>query len=290
VTDVATGVSTVSRTVRVVLTHAEGRLERLPARLRALGFDVLHRPSIAIRPRADGPTRDAAKALLELPWLLFASRSAVEAWTGLNVGFSRRHAVAPEAVRPSEPAPRPQVRAPSFAPRIGAIGPGTAAALRAAGARVDLVAEPSTAEGLAAAFARNPDAAGPVGLAQGSRARPTLARRLREAGHETRPVVLYDTDTLPWDEDQVARTATFPPTVLVVASPSAVASLPREWRGEGDADERQAAVATLPRFVAIGPTTADAVRALGAACWVAETADVDGIVTAVMRAEREGRR
>lgn len=288
-TDVATSETTVGRTVRVVLTHAEGRLERLPARLRALGFDVVHRPSIAVRPRVDESTRDAAAALLELPWLLFASRSAVDAWARLGVGFARRAAVDPEPVRPSGPTSRPSERASPLAPRtgaprIGAVGPGTAAALRAAGARVDLVAEPSTAEGLAAVFAQNPAAAGPVGLAQGSRARPTLARRLADAGYETRAAVLYDTDEVPWEDGPEAHAGSFSATVVVVASPSAVASLARGWRGEGDADAWHGAQATLPRFVAIGPTTAAAVRALGEPCWVAETADVDGIVTAVLRA------
>lgn len=284
VTDVPASGAMARGSVRVVLTHAEGRLEGLPARLRALGFDVLHRPSIAIRPRTDGPTRDAAGALLDLPWLLFASRSAAEAWSMLGVGYARRPAVEPESVRPNEPAPRPPEPAPSDPLRIGAIGPGTAATLRAVGARVDLVAEPSTAEGLAFAFARHPHATGPVGLAQGSRARPTLAQRLREAGYETRAVVLYDTDTLPWDQDPGDRAASSQPTVVVVASPSAVASLPQEWRGGSDADDRRATHAAYPRIVAIGPTTADAVRAQGAPCWVAETADVDGIVTAVVSA------
>ncbi|MFO7543857.1 MAG: uroporphyrinogen-III synthase [Trueperaceae bacterium] len=283
-TDVPASGAMARGSVRVVLTHAEGRLEGLRARLRALGFDVLHRPSIAIRPRTDGPTRDVAGALLDLPWLLFASRSAAEAWSTLGVGYARRPAVEPESVRPNEPAPRPPEPAPSDPLRIGAIGPGTAAALRAVGARVDLVAESSTAEGLAFAFARHPHANGPVGLAQGSRARPTLAQRLREAGYETRAAVLYDTDTLPWDQDPGDRAVSSQPTVVVVASPSAVASLPQEWRGGSDADDRRATHAAYPRIVAIGPTTADAVRAQGAPCWVAETADVDGIVTAVVSA------
>ena len=290
---------------RVVLTHATGRLEGLPERLRALGFDVVHQPAIAVRPRTDAATRAAAASLLELPWLLFASRSAVEAWRALGVGFER------------DPAS-------SGSPRIGAVGPGTAAALRAAGARVDLVAEPSTAEGLASAFTGHQEAAGPVGLARGNRARPTLADRLSEAGYATRAFVLYDTESLAWNDEPHRSTNAVEPTVIVVASPSAVASLPLGSLGEGDADEGQGARVkaprieaprdmaprdrapgntaprieaardsapgnesahnSAPRIVAIGPTTAAAVRALAVRCEVAETADVKGIVSAVVRA------
>jgi len=278
-----------------VLTHAAGRLEGLPERLRALGFDVVHEPAIAVRPRTDAATRVAAASLLDLPWLLFASRSAVEAWRALGVGFERHPAS-------------------SRSPRIGAVGAGTAAALQAAGARVDLVAELSTAEGLANAFTAHPAAAGPVGLARGNRARPTLADRLSEAGYATRAVVLYDTESLAWNDEPHRSTNAVEPTVIVVASPSAVASLPLGSLGGGDADEGQGARAKAsrieapregatgntatgntaprieaahdiaPRIVAIGPTTAVAVRALGVPCEVAETADVKGIVSAVVRA------
>lgn len=310
--------------MKVVLTHAEGRLEGLAEALQARGLAVRHRPLIAVRPRADDATRARAVEVLALPWLLFPSRSAVDAWVGLGIGFEREAEVpsgvaTPSAfAAPSGVAARCQVPTPRrpAAPRIGAVGPGTAHALRAAGAVVALEARPANAAGLAHAFARHPAAAGPVGLPQGSRARPELAGALARAGFATLPVVLYDTVPLPWSD-----AADDDAGIVVLASPSAVTSLFDERAEAGDAVGRRevappaddgAPRATVrsaraddraprtdddalrrrgrfaARLVAIGPTTADAVRARGRPCWVAAHPDVEGVLAAVLRAAAEG--
>jgi uroporphyrinogen-III synthase len=179
--------------VRVALTHSLGRLEGLADGLRAAGFDVAHRPLIATRPRLDDETRARARALLGLPWRLYASRSATQAWAAL--GLDQRDGA-----------------------RLGAVGPGTARELASQGAGSVTVAESGTAEGLAAAVvALAPD--GPVGVVQGRRARRTLVEALGAAGIETRVAIVYDTVATPWTRAE-------PFDVIVLASPSAVAVLP----------------------------------------------------------------
>ena len=267
--------------MRIILTHAPGRFEGLETGLRRRGHTVVHAPLIATRARTGEEVRAAAEALLSLPWLLFTSRSAVEAWSALEVGWR-----APAGRSPGEP-------------RVGAVGRKTASALRAAGAEPALVAErASRASGLADAFLQHPEAASPVGLPQGDRSLPTLRRALERAGFETRPLVLYETVTRPWTGDAagsaVAATgiaanriaaagvtaagvtasdaasdaATRGAELVVLASPSAVDALPGEVAGR----------ATL---IAIGPTTAAALQRRGVACRQARAPSVGGVLDAI---------
>lgn len=239
--------------MRIVLTHSEGRFEGLAAALERRGHEVEHRPLIRTRARAGAEVRAEAEALLALPWLIFTSRSAVEAWQALGVPWRRSDV--PEGV-----------------PLLAAVGRRTASALRRAGAEVALVGERSQASSVAEAFLADPRAAAPVGLPQGDRALPTLRRALEREGFETRPLVLYETVTEPFDDlaspSQGAPGADGLPTVVVLASPSAAGALP----------ESAALGATL---VAIGPTTAGAVKARGFPCLQAASPSVAGVLAAV---------
>ena len=178
---------------RIVLTQSDGRLEGLARGLRERGWNVVRNPLIATEPRLDADTRTQAAALLELPWILFTSRSAVDAWRELEL--------------------------PLEGPRFGAVGEKTAKTLAAAGAEVRLIGKPATAQGLAATFTARRDARGPVGLPQGDRARPTLRAALERAGYAVRTVTVYETRTCPWSVEG-------PVDAVVLASPSAVRSLP----------------------------------------------------------------
>jgi len=225
--------------VRVAVTASLGRLETLEARLLAAGFEAVRVPLVAIAPLLDAEV--AARALLGLPWRLYPSRSAVEAWTRLGLGFDD-------------------------GAHLGAVGPGTAAALARAGARAAVEGRPATAAGLARALLDHPAGPAPgatVGLVQGDRARPDLLVALRAAGVEARVAVAYATRGVGWSlEGEV--------DAIVVASPSAVAALP-------------AAVAARALLVALGPTTAAAVARRG---WTAVEADAptpDGVIAALER-------
>ena len=264
--------------MRIVLTHAPGRFEGLDAALRRRGHTVVRAPLIATVPRTGEDVRAAAEALLTLPWLLFTSRSAVEAWSALEAGWRA----------PGEPA--------GGAPRVGAVGRKTASALRAAGAEPALVAEraPRSA-GLADAFLQHPEAASPVGLPQGDRALPTLRRALERAGFETRPLVLYETVTQPWPGDATGsdagavgagrgdngagdaaalRAAASAAELIVLASPSAADALPAEAAGRA-------------ALVAIGPTTAAALERRGLSPRQARAPSVGGVLEEVEAVAQE---
>ena len=259
--------------MKIVLTHAPGRFEGLDVGLRRRGHTVVHAPLIATLPRTGEEVRAAAQALLALPWLLFTSRSAVEAWSALEVGWQA----------PGEP--------PGGAPRVGAVGRKTASALRAAGVEPALVAErASRAAGLADVFVQHPAAASPVGLPQGDRALPTLRRALERAGFEARPLVLYETVTQPWPGDATggesatadAATGETPPAdaaaygaeLVVLASPSAADALPAE-------------VARHATLVAIGPTTAAALERRGLSPRQARAPSVGGVLEEVEAVAQE---
>lgn len=242
--------------MRIVLTHSEGRFEGLAEELERRGHEVAHRPLIVTRPRRAADVAAEAEALLTLPWLLFTSRSAVEAFAALGLGW----------------------RSPQGAePLVGAVGIKTAAALRRAGAEPVLVAERSPrADGLARTFLADPRAAGPVGLPQGDRALPTLCRALEEAGLEVRPLVLYETVAQPLEggaagapaEGLAVADGSADAEVVVLASPSAAQALPE-------------ALAARVTLVAIGPTTAGALAARGLTCRQAAAPSVAGVLAEV---------
>src|SRR3712207_1524210 len=102
--------------VRVVLTRAAGGNVELAARLRTEGFEPLECPLIRIEP-IDGPPLSADG----YDWVVLTSRVGVE---------------------------RLFARLEGSLPRVAAIGPGTAEALRAHGVEPALVASRSTQEGL----------------------------------------------------------------------------------------------------------------------------------------------
>lgn len=224
--------------MRVAVTASAGRLAGLETRLAAAGHDAVRAPLVRTAPIAD---RAAATALLGLGWRLYPSRSAVEAWTALGLGFDD-------------------------GARIGAVGPGTAGALRHAGADVTVVASRATGENLAHDVLRHPDgprAGDTVGVVQGNRARDALAAGLRQAGVRVRSATVYASQGLGWSLEGGVD-------AVVLASPSAVAALPPE-------------IGARALLLAIGPTTAAAAVRRGWAVVQAAEPTVDGVVDALLR-------
>jgi uroporphyrinogen-III synthase len=208
--------------MRVVLTGTEASAQPLAADLEAVGLDVAHRPLVAVE-AIPGPPLNADG----YDWLLLTSRNAVEALFERGV---------------AQPLPR-----------VAAVGPGTAAALRAHGVEPALVARVSTQEGLAAEL---PRPAGRVLFAGAEAARDVLAREL---GADFVP--LYRTVALAPER--------FPAADLVVL---ASASAARAF----------AALGLRVPCVSIGPVTTAEARRLGLEV-AAEAASHDraGLVEAV---------
>jgi uroporphyrinogen-III synthase len=149
--------------------------------------------------------------------------------------------------------------------RLAAVGSGTAAALHAAGAARVLTPERAAANaaGLASAVLAAGARGAEVGLVQGRRARPELESRLRAGGALPRRAIVYAVMSVPWSSD-VGFDA------VLLASPSAVAALPDD-------------VARRGHLVALGPTTAAAVRDRGWSCHQASEPTVAGALAALTR-------
>ena len=224
--------------MRVLLTHREERLEGLEAALVAHGLEVVHHPLIETELLQGDAVTEAAEALLGCDWLLFTSRTAVQAWAALGLPLA------------------------GAVPKLGVVGGGTAQDIMRLGGQVALVAEPANAQGLLNTFRACVAPPACIGLPCGEGALPTLADGLGKAGFGVMKVPLYRTMTRPFPEVEA--------DLIVLASPSAVSALPE----------------TLPRrtkLVALGPSTAEAVKERGWNATKAATPDLAGVVRAALQ-------
>jgi uroporphyrinogen-III synthase len=215
------------KSLRVIVTRAPGQIEPLAQRIEALGHPVVRCPLIELE--ETGPDRVDVEGY---------------DWVVVTSPFGAR-----ELVR----------RAHGPLPPVAAIGPGTAAALRDAGAVAELVPRASTQEGLIAELPRPP---GRVLFAGAERARRLLVEEL-----DAEFVPLYRTRELRPDP---------PPEgdLVVLASASAAQAL--------------AALGLDLPAVSIGPETTRVAEAAGIHVVAeAEPHDLDGLVAAVARAAAE---
>jgi uroporphyrinogen III methyltransferase / synthase len=204
--------------VRIAVTGTDPRLAE---QVRAAGFDVVECPLIRIE-LIDGPPVDSE----EYDWILVTSRNAVEPLLSRLVGR---------------------------VPRVAAIGPGTAEALRARGIEPSLIAERSTQEGLAAEL---PEPKGRVLHAAAEDARDVLVREL-------------DADFLPLYRTVAVDLKEFPDADLVAIASASAARALGVLRGD-------------LLCVSIGPVTSGEARAAGLEVVAeARTHDLDGLVAAV---------
>jgi uroporphyrinogen-III synthase/uroporphyrinogen III methyltransferase/synthase len=227
--------------------------------LRAAGYEPDLVPLIRIEP-ADDPDSiiDLVGALAggRFGWLAVTSASAVPPLidAAANLGLDLPDALA--------------------GTRVGAVGKATAAALAAAGVRVDLVSSRGSAESLAKDWplpSDMPRHPARVLLPHGDLAAPTLAEGLRAKGWAVRTVVAYRTRPvdppprvrLAWERGEYAG-------IVLTSSSTArqlVAALGRPPRG-------------MP-IGCIGKTTAATARELGLDVRVAKEPSPEGLVAAL---------
>jgi uroporphyrinogen-III synthase len=244
----------------VVVTRVSGVSERLTGRLRALRAEVVVAPLIRVAPPRSWRRLDASlRRFARFDAVVFASANAVEA-------FFRRSST----ILQNKPA----------APRhVAVVGPATAAALKARGWRATTVAEVRRAEGLAAAL-RLPKGSR-VLIPRAERGREALPRLLKAAGHRVTVVSAYRT-TPDHAGRRVLRAALAGGADAVCfASGSAVESAAVAL---GPARLRR--VFRRCAAVAIGPVTAEALRARGVKAAVARSADDRALADAVVLALR----
>ena len=209
--------------LRVIVTRARDQLEPLAERIEVLGYEVVRCPLIELEPTGPPEVR-------------------VEGydWAIVTSPFGAR-----ELLR----------RARGQLPPVAAIGPGTAAALREAGAEPAFVPTVSTQEGIAAELPR------PAG-------RVLFAGAERASGHL---VDALDADFVPLYRTRLLRPEVPEGDLVVLASSSAA--------------EAAAALGLEVPAVSIGPETTRAARTAGLRVVAeAETHDLEGLIAAVAQA------
>lgn len=233
----------------VILTR-ERADEPLRAALSARGHEVLELPCVRVEPlRDERPLANALRALRTQDLLVLTSAA------GANAVHTAMGGAA--------------LRAP-----VAAVGPNTAEAARAAGLEVVFVGGGdgrALGEGV-------PLPEGEMLLARSDRALPDLPEVLRERGARVREIVAYIT-VVGLDGDRAAA------AVEAVGSTGACAVITSPSALEGLLEAVTAARLRGVPLVALGPTTASAIRAcLGVEPVVAESTQTDDLVRAVARA------
>jgi uroporphyrinogen-III synthase len=223
----------------VVITRGKAGEDALAARLAELGAAVRELPAIAFAPPADPAPLDAAlRALDRFDWVVFASATAVDRTVARLAALGLAAAALAR-------------------PKLAAVGPATAARLGAAVRPPDLVPAEAKGEALAAELGARVRGRR-VLLPRPAEGRPELPAGLAAAGADVVAVEAYR--TVPADAAALAPLAGWigagEVDAVAFASPSAVRAVAGAL---GDGAQLLARVL----LAAIGPTTAEALRAAG---------------------------
>jgi uroporphyrinogen III methyltransferase/synthase len=249
---------------RVVVTRARTQAGPLVQRLTELGADVLEVPTIKIAPpsRVD-VVSEVLAGLNAYDWLVFTSANGVTAFFEF---FFRRF----EDLRDIGGV------------RIAAVGPVTAAALRALHLQVDLMPDSATAMHVVEAFKGYQTIENlRICLLRAEQANPELPRALEDLGAIVDDIPVYR--TLPETGDpsgHATRLLESGADWVTFTSGSTV----RQFHARFDLPALRSRFPRM-RLVSIGPETTDALRALGlAADLEAAEHTTEGIVAALLRA------
>jgi uroporphyrinogen III methyltransferase/synthase len=234
---------------RIVVTRAAEQASSLAATLRSLGARPIEIPTIRVAPPGDGGAalRRAADAVTagRYQWVVFTSPRAVEALLTL-LRDARCLAGA----------------------RVAAIGPGTAAALKARGVVADVVPGHFVAESLLEAL---PAGRGRVLLPRAARARQVLPAGLRGKGWEVDVVEAYRTQAGTPGADVLAAAAASD-AITFTSSSTVTGYLAVAGRD-----------AVPPVVACIGPVTAATAISAGLTVdVVAEEHSIDGLVRSLV--------
>ena len=242
---------------RIIVTRSARQASALSSRLEDLGAEVLEFPVIKFTPPRDTKPLDGAiDQLGAFDWVIFTSANGV-AWC-LN--------------RLSELGKDVRWMA---GPRIGAIGPGTAAALIRLGLNVDFIPSQFIAESVVAEFPQDPHGLR-ILIPRAHEAREELPEGLRAKGAEVTVVSAYETvRNDDCADDLRAVAANEHVDVVTFTSASTVhnfVALLGDVRVPDDA-----------LIACIGPVTAEAAREHGISpTIVADEYSIEGLVDAVI--------
>jgi uroporphyrinogen-III synthase len=225
---------------RLVMTRAPEQSREMIHALEALGAEVLLMPMVEFAPPNDWrQLDDALRRLTGFDAILFLSRNAV------RYIFDRCHelGITYEAVQSSKCL-------------IAAVGAGTARAIESEGLRVDYIARNQTGEALVTELGARV-AGKAILLPRSDRGDERLSKALRAAGANLTEVIAYRT-TAPETiaPGLLARVRGGEVNAVVFASPSAFHTF-SDCFGADEAARLSARI----QFAAIGPSTANAIRA-----------------------------
>lgn len=264
--------------LRVVVTRPRARSEELCFLLEEEGAEVVALPMLELEPPKDGRgLRAAAETLGRFTWVAFASAAGVEA-----LAEAARTAGTSAALRRLQ---------------VAVVGAGTARAARAASLEVALESQGGTGAALGRELAPRLRASDEVLLPSAEEGRPELEAALAEAtsglaaapqpglegavlpaGPTLTRVAAYRSAPVAVEEAVWADLRLRPPAAVFFASPRTA---------EAFLDAGGRAVLASARAVAIGPTTATALAALGfPAAGVAQSPGSVELVEAAVRAIR----
>lgn len=192
---------------------------------------------IEVRTEPRTLSRRALHALTHLEryaWIIFTSRHAVR--------YFLRHLRALHATMPKQP-------------RIAAVGPVTAAALRKAQLRPDLISSRRTVDDTIRLLGRVKNQR--ILFPRSAIAPQAPVRKLRARGARVTIIPLYDTRAVPISRAVRSAVMSGKYTRILLKSPSGVRGIARQLRGD-----EKAMVLNMPAYC-IGPTTAQAAKASG---------------------------
>jgi uroporphyrinogen-III synthase len=246
--------------VRVWVTRPEERVQELCFLLEDEGARVFCLPLLELAPPADvRPLRAAAERMERYQWVVFSSRSAVSALV--------------EAAREAGTLGRLEKI------KIAAIGPGTARVVSSYGFQVSIQAAEATGQGLFESLQAALLPADEILLPVAEKGRGELEEALASRGIRTTRVVAYRSVAPSLGDAQKGELKAFEPQIVMVASPRTAESF-----HENLGDLGPELVGGL-KVVAIGPTTAAAVQALGLSlAAVASRPTPHGLVDAAVEA------
>lgn len=221
---------------RVLVPRPRERAEQIRFLLEDEGAEVLSVPLLELEPPTDPrPLQAAAELLRRFGWVAFASERAVTALV--------------EAARTAGTLDLLRTR------KLAAVGPGTAAALAAHGLEPTLVAGVSTGEGLAEALVPRLQPGELVLLPAAEEGRRTLEEGLAAAGAAVERVAAYRSRPVGSTPEGWGEVVAHPPRCVLFGSPRTVEAFLALPGAE--------ALVPRVRAVAVGPTTAAALRARG---------------------------
>ena len=246
---------------RILITRGREQSKRMADKIAEQGGEPVLFPTIRIQSPDDfGAIDDAIARIGTFDWVIFTSVNGVE-------HFFKRFFKLKEDIREMA------------GPRLGAIGPVTAAAVRALGLKVDLVAKEFVAEGVLDLLSDSEVRGKRFLIPRAEKARDVLPRGITEMGGEVEVVTVYKTG-LPADADiEIIRRMLEDKELdaITFTSSSTVTHLVEMLKGSD-----------LPALVdgialaSIGPVTSSTLRECGLQVRIeADEYTIDGLVKAL---------